>query len=301
MPTPLMFSALGNISLRHGDDDAAQHWGGTTRAELTGTPVAELQRMLAAIGTYTMAIDGQFGDGTQRALRWLQWFMANCRFRLRMGAAGAAEAAALEQYASNPAIGLTGACDATTAAELITWSDDSLHVTTPLVRVPLSRFNRIERSSDFTTLAYPQARGDEIVVNAGFVSGMDALDRIAADLGLRLHLNQTFRLENVPVAGAVVPPATKSQHLIGQAVDLNIVDGPTVVTAQMFRAHTAPPRAVQFVSAAKQAGLRWGGDFNPDDPVHFDRRIDSASEDYDMHFFLCQHGFALRHPIRVLA
>lgn len=299
--TPVSFASLGNVALEFGDNDARRCWGGVVRRAQAARPVADMQRALAAVGTYTAGVDGDFGNGTREALRRFQWYVAHVRHRLCVPAGGGVADGVFEDYARNMAVTLTGRCDAQTAAELIAWGSGGARVTTPLVRVPMSRFAHIARSETFTTLPYPDAKGDEVLVNAGFAVGLDSLDRAAAGAGVRLHLNQTYRRQDVPPTGAVVPPATRSQHLIGQAVDLNVIDGATVVTSAMFLRNTATQSALAVVRAARNAGLRWGGDFTQKDPVHFDLRIAADHEDYAMNFFFCQHCFALGHPIRLLA
>ena len=298
---PLLLSALGSIALRVGDNDASRRWGGTVQSGRTGTPVRDMQRALASVGTYTAGQDGSFGPGTQLALRRFQWFVVNSRYRLRVPAGGAVTAGTVEEYVRNAAVQLTGSCDAVTATELLAWVNASVRTTTMLVRIPMARFSNIERSSTFTTLTYPNAANTEVLGNQGFVSGLDSLNTAASTNKVQLRLNQTFRVQNVAPTGAVVPPATRSQHLIGRAADLNIVDGQAVVTSAMFLNNTAPQKAKDLVKAAKDAGLRWGGDFSPKDPPHFDSQVAADTEDYTMNFFFCQRCFALRHPIRLLA
>jgi hypothetical protein len=298
-PGQVSFLGLGNTVLLIGDNDQLRRWGGETHPAQEQQPVADMQKALAAAGVYISTVDGDFGTGTRDALRRFQWYVAHCRQRLRMPAGGRIADSTFEDYPQNMAVALTGHCDSATAAELITWS--GAFVTTPLVRVPMARVTNITRSDTFTTLSYPGAKDDEVLANQGFVTGLDSLNSAAAGASVRLHLNQTYRRQDVPPSGAVVPPATRSQHLIGQAVDLNIVDGATVVSSAMFLNNTATSAAVALVQAARNTGLRWGGDFSQRDPVHFDRQVVSESEDYTMNFFFCQHCFALGHPIRSLA
>jgi len=47
----------------------------------------------------------------------------------------------------------------------------------------------------------------------------------AKNKSVTIKINQAFREHDVKVTGAVVTPASKSQHLIGHALDCNIVDG----------------------------------------------------------------------------
>jgi hypothetical protein len=295
---PLLFSALGNAVLRMGDNDTNRRWNGAEQPSRTGTPVADLQRALTAVGTYTAGVDGAFGNGTQLSLRRFQWFAINCRYRLRVPAGAAVSGGTFDRYVQNMAVLLNGQCNATMAAELAAWQSVNARTTTTLVRVPISRFAQIERSTTFKTMSYPNAGDTEVLANQGFVAGLDSLNTAAGTAKVQLRLNQVFRDQGVPPSGTVVPPASKSQHLIGHAADLNIVDGQTVVTSAMLLANTAPKPATDLIAAAKVAGLRWGGDFGTRDPPHFDLQIDAATEAYTMNYFFCQRFYSLQHPIR---
>ena len=131
-----------------------------------------------------------------------------------------------------------------------------------------------------------------MLVNTDF-TGLDTLNTVASAASVQLRLNQTFRVQGIAPRGAVVAPATRSQHLIGHAVDLNIVVGTTVVISSAFIAGTAPKEATDFVTSVKAQGLRWGGDFGDRDPPHFDQQV-TAATDYDMKFFFCQRAYADR-------
>jgi len=296
---PLTLGNLGPVVLRTRDNDAAHCWGATTMPHRGGTPVAELQRALKAVGLYTGPIDGVFGKGSALGLQRFTWFIRNSDYRLRVPAGGTPASGTVASYVQNPAIALTDKCDALLAAELLSWVGQGVNVTTLLVRVPLSRFDRISRGVGFATLNYPDANGDEVLASKDFVAGLDSLDDAAGTNDVKLSLNQTFRVQNMPPSGAVVTPATRSQHLIGHAVDLNIVDGKTTVTSAMFINKTATDAANKLVADAKATGLRWGGDFSPIDPPHFDLQVPANNSDYDMKFFFCQRFYALNHPIRL--
>jgi len=115
-----------------------------------------------------------------------------------------------------------------------------------------------------------------------------------------LRINQAFRRADVPPSGTVVAPARKSRHLVGHAVDLNIVDGATINTASMFLTKKATAAALAFIQAVRIQGYRWGGDFSNVDPVHFDDALDPESEDYTMTRFFAQLCFHSQHPMRQL-
>lgn len=294
----ISLSALGPIVLRQSDDDRLRRWGGGVRNGMTGTPVAELQQALAAVGVYTSTVDGQFGPGTEIAVRRFQWFLGNSRYRLNAPAGSPAEMGAIVAYAGNALVIANGQCNAAFATELLAWTAGGFRTTSLLVRVPMSRFSNITRAATFTTLAYPSAADDEVLVNTDF-TGLDTLNTVASAASVQLRLNQTFRVQGIAPRGAVVAPATRSQHLIGHAVDLNIVVGTTVVVSSAFIAGTAPKEATDFVTSVKAQGLRWGGDFGDRDPPHFDQQV-TAATDYDMKFFFCQRAYADRHPLRVI-
>lgn len=295
----LRLAALGQIILRLSDDDRQHRWGGAVRRDLSGTPVAELQQALTDVGTYSSTVDGQFGPGTALALRRFQWFAANGSYRLRVAASAPAAMGAIVQFAGNATVTVNGQCNAVTATELLAWTAGPFRTTSLLVRVPMSRFSNISRAATFSTLNYPSAADDEVLVNGDF-TGLDTLNTLARTANLQLRLNQAFRVQGVAPRGAVVPPAGRSQHLIGHAVDLNIVVGTTVVVSANYIGGTAPKEATDFAAAAKAQGLRWGYDFAPRDPPHYDQRVSDATE-YDMKFFFCQRAYAQQHPLRLIA
>lgn len=295
----ISLDALGAIALRQTDSDKLKRWGGVIRADTTGTPIAELQTALTAVGVYTSTIDGDFGAGTQLALRRFQWFVVNSRYRLQVAAGAAVATGAVQSYLANGSVAVTGQCDVATACELLDWVASNVRTTSLLVRFPLSLLPRTTRAPTFTTLTYPAAAAGEVLINGNF-GGLQTLDAATRTPDVDLRLNQTFRVEGVAPRGAVVTPATRSQHLIGHAVDLNIVTGSTVVTSAMFIAGRAPKAATDFVAAAVAQGLRWGGNFSDIDPPHFDDPVASTSEAYEMNFFFCQRSYALRHPLRLL-
>lgn len=300
-PTPIKFSNLDTITLRMGDNDRKQIWGGTKRHGLTGTPVTELQAALIAVGTLLdTAPDGDFGHHTRDALQRFQWYLRNQTYRLKVAPGQDPAHGVISPYSGSFA-GAPGLCDKKMAAELLAWQAANFVTTTPLVRVNLQNVSNVDTSDTFKILDYPQATASEVLAHADFADSITSdMNDEAKKASVTLAINQTFRVQGTAVGSAVVTPAKKSQHLIGHAVDLNIVDGDSVNTAAMFNSGTETDAADKFITGIKGKGLRWGGDFSDTDPVHFDDLVDPKSEDYKMNLFFVQQCYEANHPMRVI-
>lgn len=259
--------------------------------------VGDVQTMLDGLGLMDTAANGVFDAAMAKAIRRFQWYLVNRPWRLHVGPGGALSTALIQQYTPS-ALGVTGAYDQATADALRVWVDGGYRPTTALVRLDLGRFANCVRAATYTQLTYPGATATEVLVNEAFVGGIGAIDTAAGANKITVRINQTFRVAGVAPRGAVVPPATKSQHLVGRAVDGNFVDGTVVTTAAMMNARRETKAVDDFIAAAKTAGLRWGGDFRRKDPIHFDDPLASESEAYDMHYFFCQRSYRDQHPMR---
>lgn len=298
---PLKFSDLDTIVLRMGDNDSKQIWGGKKHHGQTGTAVIELQAALIAVGTLLdKTPDGDFGHHTRDALQRFQWYVRKQSYRLKVAPGQNPASGVISPYSGTVA-GAPGLCDKKMAAELLAWQAANFVTTTPLVRVNLQNVSNVDTSDTFKTLDYPQATAGEVLAHADFADNItSAMNDEAKKAKVMLNINQTFRVEGASVGSAVVTPAKKSQHLIGHAVDLNIVDGDNVNTAAMFNAGKETDGADKFITGIKARGLRWGGDFSDTDPVHFDDLVDPKGEDYKMNLFFVQHCYQENHPMRVV-
>ena len=300
--TSLTLAALAapgaGVTLQRGDHDARHTWGGKARSGISGQPVHELQQALLAIGAMNATPDGDFGRKTTDAVRRLQWYLNTIPVRLRMAAGSDEVHGSLEAFAAPAGIQVDGFVRQTTLNELLAWQQGGFVLTSPLVRKSTTTLSNIELAPTFTVLAYPSAGANEFLVHQGFVATVASLNTQAAAASVSLRINQSFRVQGLPPTGAVVPPATNSQHLIGHALDLNIVDGSTVNTSAMFIAGTQSKSAKDFIKGVKQDGIRWGGDFSPKDPPHFDDFVLPSSEDFAFSFYFAQRSFSAQHPIR---
>lgn len=265
------------------------------------TRIADMQKLLRKLALIDRQATGAFDAETEGALRRFQWYLVNRRWRLCGVPGGKWETALIEGYPVIPAITVSGLYDDATGAELQAWADGGLSPTTSLVRLKLANLANMERAPTYTRLSYPGQQTDEVPVSDGFVAGMEALNTAAGANKVVVRINHTFRVDGVALGGTLVPPAKKSQHYIGQAVDANYIDGKVVTTGAMMIAGKQSKAVSDFIAAGKAAGLRWGGDWRGKDcdPIHFDSEVSAKTEAFAMQFFFCQRAYKDRHPMRV--
>jgi hypothetical protein len=298
-PTALSLPSLpANMTLQRGDNDARNVWGGQVRSGMGGRPVFELQQALVALGAMSAAPDGDFGGKTQDAIKRFQWYLLEVAVRLRVAPGADALHGTLQAYTAPDGVLVDGFVRTSTLGAVLAWQEGGFQLTSPLVALRVTGLSNMELSDTFTALDYASAGAGEMLVHQDFAAQVRAMNGAANDAKVTLRINQAFRVQGLPVSGAVVPPATTSQHLIGHAVDVNIVDGTVVNTSAMYIAGTQSQGAKDFVDAAKALGLRWGGEFSPKDPPHFDDFVDPALDDYRNSFYFAQRAFAARHPVR---
>jgi hypothetical protein len=128
--------------------------------------------------------------------------------------------------------------------------------------------------TEIVAFAGSQFFGKPCLVDADFVPLLQRVNQFAQDTGLRIHINSAVRKQGVALGRTIVPPASRSNHLIGHAIDMNPVqNGQFFNSRALTRARfNALPQAVQdFIQSIRDdPALRWGGDFNREDPVHID-------------------------------
>jgi hypothetical protein len=116
--------------------------------------------------------------------------------------------------------------------------------------------------------------GNELRADADFFPSLDRLNQFAKDCDVEIFVTSSTREPGRTVAGAIVPPATRSNHLVGHAIDMNVrFEGRLFNSGALKRANLSnlPVPVREFIEMARDDDtLRWGGDFNPEDPVHFD-------------------------------
>ena len=128
--------------------------------------------------------------------------------------------------------------------------------------------------SDIRPYANTQFIGKEIRADADFRPGLDRINQFALDCGVEVFVTSSTREPGRTVQGAIVKPATKSNHMVGHAIDMNLKSSSGFFNStKLGRANfnRLPDEIKEFIGKIRADGvLRWGGDFRNEDPVHID-------------------------------
>ena len=116
--------------------------------------------------------------------------------------------------------------------------------------------------------------GDELRADGDFFPCLDRLNDFATSCNLQIFVTSSTREPGRNVDGAIVKPATRSNHLVGHAIDMNLKSGSQLFNSKDLKRSnlaTLPDEIRNFIGRVQGDGtLRWGGDFSPEDPVHID-------------------------------
>lgn len=275
--------------LQKNDNDKKKTWGGTSSVEPPSYTVKNLQTDLKKVGVYTALEDGDFGNLTFKSLKIFQWSCANIKACLK----NKSRVSRIQKSS----IAITGTLNKTSYDELQSWVKSGQSVTGDLIRISFSDFSNIEASSSFKKIASASVNTDEIVISSEALQLLKDINKHAKSKSVTIKINQAFRVHGVKVTGSVVTPATKSQHLIGHAIDCNIVDGGNWNNSLAFKTNKATDNAKKLIKELKKSGYRWGGDFGKADSPHFDKKLSSTEFSYDAKFFLNQRMVSEGHSI----
>jgi len=114
--------------------------------------------------------------------------------------------------------------------------------------------------------------GEPCRADKQFVPMLDKINAYAEEADVYVRVTSSFRT-TTNVNGAIVKPATYSNHLAGHGIDMNVKYGNNkLANSTVLRKYPNVPAPVkQFLkSIIDDPKLRWGGTFNSVDPVHID-------------------------------
>jgi hypothetical protein len=114
-----------------------------------------------------------------------------------------------------------------------------------------------------------------VIVDSAFAQYIWIMDELALENNLELKVQGGgFREAGQELRNAVVPPSETSNHLVGHAVDINIVYNGVWYASGTLKNYEALPQPIKnFISGCIKNGLRWGGNFSVSDSVHFDDNL----------------------------
>lgn len=123
-------------------------------------------------------------------------------------------------------------------------------------------------------------RGRQVLVHRDFVPALQQIDRLAAENNIAVAIINAYRRKNQDLSRTVVRPASRSNHLAGHAIDMNLKHRGHYYTSDDLKNENQsrlPGEIQTFLKALKKyPGARWGGDFIPQDPVHVDSGLNQA-------------------------
>ncbi|HEY7035621.1 MAG TPA: M15 family metallopeptidase [Thermomicrobiales bacterium] len=145
-----------------------------------------------------------------------------------------------------------------------------------------------------TTYSGSNFTGERVVADREFVPALAKINKYAADNDVNLLITDSFRPHGRAVRGAIVPPASRSNHLAGHAIDMNVQYGPSknhLCNSRCLRGEHPPAAVKAFLDAIRADGsLRWGGDFEDRDPVHIDDGLNGDDAAWQARFKATQQS-----------
>ena len=91
---------------------------------------------------------------------------------------------------------------------------------------------------------------------------------------MEIYVTSSTREPGRTVRGAIGPPASRSNHLVGHAIDMNLQSKSGSFNSEELKKSNfskLPKEIREFIELVRaDPELRWGGDFKKEDPVHID-------------------------------
>ena len=134
---------------------------------------------------------------------------------------------------------------------------------------------------EIRTYVNSQFIGKELQADLDFLPHLDRLNQYAADLGVQIHVTSSAREPGRTVSGAIVPPAGRSNHLVGHAIDMNLQSSSGFFNSTKLKRSNfdnLPNEIRDLLNRINEDEvLRWGGNFNKEDPVHIDDNLNNRN------------------------
>ena len=129
-----------------------------------------------------------------------------------------------------------------------------------------------------------------------FVPMLKKINEYAEKADVFIHVTSSFRTSS-NVRGAIVKPATRSNHMAGHAIDMNVLfdDKRKFANSRELAKYPSVAEPVRrFIKSIKDdPSLRWGGDFQAKDTVHIDDGLNSDKQKWDKRYQAMQKAVQL--------
>lgn len=139
-------------------------------------------------------------------------------------------------------------------------------------------------------------QGSPCRADVKFVPMLKKINSYAEQADVFIHVTSSFRTSS-NVGGAIVKPATRSNHMAGHAIDMNVIYDKSTKSAnsQVLGKYPAVPEPVRrFIkSIIDDPELRWGGIFQARDPVHIDDNLNHDMASWDKRYQAMQKAVQL--------
>ena len=149
-------------------------------------------------------------------------------------------------------------------------------------------------SSAFQTFNGSEFIGKKVYADVEFLPSLERINVHAKNNGVKVHVTSSLR-KNANVAGAIVTPAKKSNHMAGHAIDMNLkFPGGWANSGYLKKSNSSNWHVsiAGFINAIREDnGLRWGGDFNKEDTVHIDDHLNKNLDNWEQRFKAVQEAW----------
>ena len=145
---------------------------------------------------------------------------------------------------------------------------------------------------EYTGSRFRGHRGQQVLIHRDFYAIAERVNHYAVKNNLHLIITQSFRPPRKKLRNTIVEPAVKSNHLAGHAIDFNMVYGGKVFESKDLLNNGFPnlpaPLKHFIIDIQKDPVMRWGGDFENQDPVHLDDALNIHDINrWELHYHQC--------------
>jgi peptidoglycan hydrolase-like protein with peptidoglycan-binding domain len=138
-------------------------------------------------------------------------------------------------------------------------------------------------------------RGQSCRADVQFVPALKKINAYAEQAGVFVFVTSSFRTSS-NVGGAIVKPATRSNHMAGHAIDMNVIydNGKSANSKELGKYPAVAEPVRRFIkSIIDDPDLRWGGTFQDIDTVHIDDHLNKDMALWDKRYQAMQKAVQL--------